>query len=54
MLQFAAYLIVIIDGSSSEALARGVALARGIIQKHNTFMVQAATEIVTYNRNLRS
>ncbi len=54
MLQFEAYLMIIIDACINVTLVTDVVLARGIIHKHNTFMIQAAEEIVTYNRKLRS
>ncbi len=40
--------------SSNEALARDIALrAKGMIYHHNTFMVQAAAYIITFNSKLR-
>jgi len=44
---FAVYLTMIIYSSSSKALARDIALARGVIYDRNTFMVQTTAEIMT-------
>jgi len=59
MLQLASYLTIGIYASSSVAIARDIAFARGTIYDCKTFMEQATTDIVTfdilfsYSRNLR-
>jgi hypothetical protein len=46
------YLTIVIYAFYSIALVRDIALARGIIYDRNTLMVQATTEIVTYDVNI--
>jgi hypothetical protein len=51
-LQPAAYLMFVIYTSSSIAFAGDMALARGVIYDCKTFIEQATTEMVDYDRNI--
>ncbi len=54
--QFVVYLMIVIYAFSSIALARDMALARGVIYDQNTFVVQATTDslltILNYDCNI--